>query len=173
MEIWKNIKINNEATKYSVSDRGRVRNDISNRILTGCKAGNGYVQMVLNNNHYYVHQLVLCTFLNLSLETYKKLPTLMINHVNGVITDNRIENLMFVSGSENAIHAVQNGFFKKKDSKSDSNGRAVHFSDEIVRLIRKMYANTNLNQQKLAKVFGTTQPTISRIITKSRRQAVC
>lgn len=64
---------------------------------------NGYLSVYLSNNNVkkrlYVHRLVAETFINTSNTK------LEVNHKNGNKTDNRVENLEWVTRSANQIHA--------------------------------------------------------------------
>lgn len=102
MEIWKEIK---DYENYQVSNLGNVKSLNYNR--TGkesvLKAGlsKGYFQIVLHNNGLRktkpIHQLVSECFLNHTPSGYN----LVINHINHIRTDNRVENLEIVTNREN------------------------------------------------------------------------
>lgn len=91
---------------YYVTDTGDVysRNyNHTGRIkkLKQIKSRNGYLHVTLNGKQLLVHRLVAETFIP---NNDKKL---QVNHKNGIKTDNRIENLEWVSASENIIHAYK------------------------------------------------------------------
>lgn len=97
-EIWKQIK---GYSSYQVSSMGQVRNSKTGRILkTQTSRRNGYVYTHLSKNNvvkaYRVHRLVAETFLSGRKD--------QVNHINGIKNDNRVENLEWVSGSENQLH---------------------------------------------------------------------
>lgn len=97
-EIWKTIEIN---TKYSVSNLGRVKNNKTNRILKPWDS-NGYLKVKINKKKkYYIHRLVATSFLT----NLKNLP--IVNHINGVRSDNNIKNLEWVTYKMNSIHSKQ------------------------------------------------------------------
>lgn len=78
--------------------------------VLGSKTKNGYLTLSFDSKLYYAHRLAW-------FYVYKKFPEGMIDHINGVKTDNRIENLRDVSSFEN----LQNSKIHK-DNKSGYKG---------------------------------------------------
>lgn len=117
-EIWVNIK--GYATLYQVSSHGRVRinllhSSVSQGILKLHKSS-GYMTVYLSicqcGKQFSVHRLVAENFLP------KPLPEqIYVNHINGVKTDNRLQNLEWVTPSENSKHSVRTGLTPKKIKK--------------------------------------------------------
>lgn len=93
-ETW---KIFPENTLYSVSNKGRVRNNQTNRLLKFDISHGGYQRVMLNTRkRYMVHRLVYCCFNNdFDLEGY------VIDHKDSNRSNNCLENLEKVTISEN------------------------------------------------------------------------
>jgi hypothetical protein len=123
MELWKDI-IGFEGI-YQVSNLGNVKRlnreismimkgsnctkKITEKILTPDINWSGYARIALNRNKFSVHRLVASAFV-VNPENKK-----YVNHKNGIKNDNRLENLEWVTNSENLIHAYKTGL-KHKDN---------------------------------------------------------
>lgn len=100
-EIWKRI---DEHPTYSVSNAGRIRNDKTNKILKGSfNKEDGYVSVIFYNTkgRHSIHRLIAKTFIP---NPDNKLE---VNHKNGIKTDNRVDNLEWVTSEENREHAFK------------------------------------------------------------------
>lgn len=101
MEIWKKIVGH---ANYSVSNKGRVRNDKTNKILALGDNGKGYLYARLMANgrcyKYYVHRLVAQSFIpnpnNLS----------DVNHIDENKSNNHVDNLEWLSHRDNMMHGT-------------------------------------------------------------------
>ena len=100
-EIWKDIK--DYEGLYQVSNLGRVKSLKfgKERILKGNKNFNGYSLVALykdgKTKTITVHQLVAMAFLSHKPCGYK----LVVDHINTVKTDNRLQNLQLITHREN------------------------------------------------------------------------
>lgn len=95
MEIWKIIE---GFENYEVSNLGNVRNKV--KIMKLHDNGKGYLKVRLTNSkgskYFYVHRLVLITF---SGHEENK----VVDHINGIRKDNRLENLRWLANIDNTI----------------------------------------------------------------------
>lgn len=169
-EIWKDIP--NYEGYYKISNLGNIkslqigsgskrktRND-PERILKPIKNNkNGYMQINLCKNKirktYRIHRLVMLSF-------YPKhnFINAEVNHINGIIDDNRLENLEWCTHKENMEHAVKTGL---KNHKGEKHPNCKLTEKEIIK-IRYEYKNTKISQRKLAKKYNVGQRTICDIL---------
>lgn len=103
-EIWKDICEYEEY--YQISNYGRVKSLLTNKILSGDENSLGYKRVVLCTpvkKRFFVHRLVAFHFCN----GYS--PELVVNHKDGNKQNNIATNLEWVTHSENDMHAEQTG----------------------------------------------------------------
>ena len=87
---------------YAITKDGEVWSLRFNKKLTPCRNSRGYMQVVLCKDlkykNYTIHRLVAEAYVD-NVNNYK-----MVNHINGIKADNRIENLEWVTASQNIQH---------------------------------------------------------------------
>ena len=107
MEEWRDVVVDREEAdtykgKYQVSNLGRVKSlhRGKEKVLTPTPDKRGYLRIALSKNGkqkiYSVHRLVGLAFLS-DTHFYNA----EIDHINTIITDNRVENLRWVTRKEN------------------------------------------------------------------------
>lgn len=111
VEEWKVIE---NGANYEISNYGQVRNKTTHKILKTSLI-DGYLGITLNINNKRVilkiHRLVATNFLVCPDETY------VVNHKDGIKTSNNVDNLEWVSRSENSKHAFRLGLNKGRKIK--------------------------------------------------------
>ena len=107
--MWKKFIYEGQETDYSVSTEGEVRKDTTNYILSqSSQQDYKFVGLIINGKQkrMRVHRMVALAFIdNPDNKPY-------VNHINGNRSDNNVENLEWVTPSENTQHAVDTVLFK-------------------------------------------------------------
>lgn len=103
-ENWKEINIENQdTTGYYISSLGRFKNR-KGVIMTEYKPHHsGYIYLRVNIKKYALHRLVALTF----IENLENKP--FVNHIDGNKLNNKLDNLEFVTCSENNLHNYKIG----------------------------------------------------------------
>ena len=159
-EIWKHIPNGN----YLVSNLGRIKRIKSTKghpageILKpylNKKRGYMYRSMVENGKlkNRLLHRIVAENFIGPCLEGYQ------VNHKNGIKTDNRAENLEYMTPIQNIHHSIDNG----TTNNFGERGGFSKLKNWQVLSIRELH-NNGLTGAKISRMYSVTPATISRIV---------
>lgn len=129
---WKTIQ---GFSNYEVSTEGQVRNKLTQYILKGRPSKSGYLQVSLKEDetqkfkNQYIHRLVAQQFL--ANEENKR----EVNHKDGNKLNNNLNNLEWVTSSENQKHRHQIGITTTSNRKIgmfDKDGNLIQKFNSIV-----------------------------------------
>jgi len=141
-EQWNNVP---DFEGYQASNLGKIRGvDRLKNGRSGLRLTRGQELKQLPNKKGYpevrlrkdgchtrlVHKLVASAFL------IKPEHCTQINHINGIKTDNRVENLEWVTQSENQLHAYKLGL---QPSRVGENNTNTKLTDKDVTLLKQLY----------------------------------
>jgi len=161
-EKWKDIK--GYEGLYQISNYGRVKSLHRKWIAAnGGKHEHGDIIMKQDfdpNGYFYVnfyknnkkkkfrtHKLVALHF----VKNIKNKP--VVNHIDGVKSNNYYKNLEWVTLSENSIHAIKNNLYEHVKGSDVKNSKLTEWD---VYVIRKLYKNTKYwhKQKTVGELFG-------------------
>lgn len=119
------------------------------------KEKQGYLQTSMNDEkgnrkRMKVHRLIAMAFIP-NPENKKQ-----VNHINGIKSDNRVDNLEWCTNKENTIHAINTGLNDVKKIKNPK------LSDEIVIEIKNLL-NKKVSAHKIEKIVNISYRIIYEI----------
>ena len=170
-EIWKPIY--GYEGYYEISNMGNVKTlkrkkyipknnsygYIKERKLKPWKDSNGYMNIDLCKNkkstRYKVHRLVAETF----IDNPENLP--FVNHIDFNTSNNKVENLEWVTARGNVMHSFSNGRI--------SVPKNTKFPFKTVKEIRELYETGKYSQVALSERFGVSTNQVSRIVRYKTR----
>ena len=172
-EIWKDVE--GFEGLYQISNLGRVMSLpkekkfpktgqiqlFDKKIMKLNKTGRNreYLQIHFNKDgkrhRFYVHRLVALHFCDNFFEGAQ------VNHKDGVKSNNRAENLEWITASENIKHAYENKLISKRTV-----FKRIKLSEKDVEEIINLRKEKGLTYKELAELFNVGASTINRVMKK-------
>ena len=161
VEVWKDV-VGFESL-FLVSNFGEVYSKRSSKILKQNLHNNGYFTIATKIGGrngkdvcFKVHRLVATAFLpNIENKPY-------VNHIDGVKTNNNVNNLEWCTAKENTDHAIRTGLL-------DYSKRSVVkvLNEDQISFIKEKYKPfcREFGSKSLAKMFGVSKSTIVKYYT--------
>lgn len=154
--------------KFRLHSKGGVLSLHKGRILSLCINQGGYYKVQLIKNykvkHFVTHRLVALTF----IPNNENKPH--INHIDGIKTNNNINNLEWCTPKENSIHAVENNLINpkkgvnnpssKQTCQYDLNGNLIN----IFSCTKEAGKSLKINPRTLSRVCQGIRPTYKGFI---------
>jgi len=173
MMKWKNIK---NATYYQVSKEGDVRsldriinkwngvcfcNILYKSTVLKTKDIRGYknVSVIYDNGERktkQVHRLILETF-----NPVDNMQNLTVNHIDGIKSNNKLNNLEWMTTQENLKHAIMMGLWKPKDQNGSKNKMAKLTESQVAEILK-----SNKSTKELMGIYDVSRKTIENIRNK-------
>lgn len=169
MEVFKEVK--DYEGIYFVSNLGNVKsvdhyiNNKHNskslkkgRVLKKFKSFKGYLQTSLSKEakrfNTGIHRVVAIAF----IPNPENKP--QVNHINGIKTDNKVENLEWCTNKENQIHAVKTGLCNPNHGDKHHNSKLTNEDVKNARLLFK----TGISNIELSKKYNISAVAMSNIL---------
>lgn len=146
---------------YAIRSNGEVVNKITGRVLSQpiCRS-TGYRMVCLWGNNSRrtccVHRLLALAFID--NPTFER----DVNHKDGNKTNNRLDNLEWVSHRENIVHAIRNGLFRPTFVKSGYCGKRIVCCED---------GNQFNSVKSAAEFYGVVAANISGVLKGKRKTA--
>lgn len=159
----KELKLIYNYPNYAVSSDGVIWNVSKNTAVNIFEKSpnkeNSYLRVELwshgNGKKFSVHRLVAAAFIP-NPENKSS-----VNHKDGNKQNNNIDNLEWVTNSENKKHAAENDLV----AYGESNGQSVYTEDQI-NLVCKFIAEKNLSLANISSLTGVKYTTVKDINAK-------
>ena len=128
-EIWRAVNIEN-FNHYYISNKGRVKSNIrqgGGGILKNNLTKLGYYRVGLRNKerkhtkYFFIHRLIALSF----IDNPNNYP--IVDHINRIRIDNRIENLRWCSHSTNSKNRTLKGCIQKQRLRQLKDGAIAYY----------------------------------------------
>lgn len=134
---------------------GHVYQDHPEKITPGSLSKNGYLVCKFSDKLHYVHRIVAECFIENPLNLKD------VNHKDGNKQNNAVSNLEWCTRKHNINHAFETGLSHKGEK-----NHASKLTEEQVREIKRIHAQTGFKSSKLSRLYFPSIPrqTIRNII---------
>jgi HNH endonuclease/NUMOD4 motif-containing protein len=160
-EVWcfhKNIEC------YVVSNKGRIKSLLTQKILKEHSTPQGYKQIGLyirsKRKSFMVHRLVAETYIPIKNSNYYE-----VNHIDGNKNNNAIENLEWCTRQENLEHAHKMKLFKRQ--LGETNGRCKIKNIELLDI--KELFKLGFKAKDIANAYNIGYTQVYRILKGERK----
>ena len=152
MEQYKELPF---AKQYLVSNIGNVKSKRYNKPLKGFLNNCGYkrVQIGSSKNKHFIHRLVAEVFLQ------KPIDKDFVNHKDGNKLNNSVENLEWVTKSENDLHSFRNDL--RKSRKGENHHNSILKEDDVREI--KNLLSKGFNCTYISELYSVHRKTINDI----------
>jgi DNA-binding transcriptional regulator YiaG len=152
-----NCKVINGFENYLIFRDGRILNRTRKKFLSIKIGKTGYHRVDLynlgKNKTFNVHRLLAKAF----IPNYENKPC--VNHIDGIKSNNCIDNLEWVTHKENIQHAFKNNLIVMPSKEK-------HYQKKLsIKLVSEIRNCNGISQRKIAKIFNVSQSTIHEIKT--------
>ncbi len=161
MTEWKKIP---GRKNYSVSIYGDIRNDSTGRILKQSPNKCGYSRVSISNGTgknpdiLFPHRAVAIAF----LENKENKP--FVNHIDGNKQNPSLSNLEWVTGKENARHAIEVGLFDSKATSAKATLASLEKTCKPVAVLSMAHGLLEFkSKSEASRVLGFSAKYISKI----------
>jgi hypothetical protein len=142
---------------YFASREGRIFSMISRKEVKCSDDGQGYMKFRINGKMVRRSRAIMLTWTKGGSNKYRT----EVNHKNGVRSDDRLENLEWVTPSENVMHSFRE--LQREVKRGSKNGSAILDEDKVMDIVKLL--STNTSRKEISEKYKVSSSTITAIAT--------
>lgn len=156
-EEWREVEdiVNKSGHTYSVSNTGRVINNMTGRELSLRYNAHGYARANMANKDYRMHRVVAKHF----IENTDPDKNTMVNHIDGNKKNNNYTNLEWCDQLHNVRHAWATGL--RTNPEGELNGRSILKEEDVL-----LIWSTDMPVLDIVEKYGLTEGSATMVRNK-------